>query len=193
MASSKVEIANLALQKLGAKRISSFTQDHPNARSVSFAYDFIREKELRAYRWGFAIRRESIAADASQTEWGSHYRYTLPNDYLYLLLDDETVHAVDWRIESATDGVFIITDDTAPLNIRYVADIDDPNYYDALFVEVMACSLADHCCEEITGSASRKDRIMRDRDIALARATQQGSIEKPAETFPEDEWVTARY
>jgi len=193
MALSKVGIANLALQKLGAKRIESFTQDHPNARSINAAYDFVRRKELGAHRWGFATRRASIAADASQTSWGTHNRFTLPNDYLYLILDDETVYPVDWQIESATDGTFVITDDAAPLNIRYVADVDDPNYYNALFADVFVCALAHHCCEEITGSTSKRQDIAVEKRDVIARAYQQGAIEKPAQEFPEDEWVTARY
>ena len=192
MATSKVAIVNLALQKLGAKRISSLSQDHPNARSMNAAYDFVRQKELRAYEWNFSIRRASIAADATQTAWGAHNRYSLPNDYLYLILDDESGLAVDWTIESASDGRFIITDDDSPLQIKYVADIDDPNFYDSLFIEVMAASLAEHCCQEITGSGAQKQVLQGERQAIIARAMSQGSIEKPAEEFPTDEWITAR-
>ena len=35
MAISDVTVANRALQKLGAKRIESLTQDTPNARSIN--------------------------------------------------------------------------------------------------------------------------------------------------------------
>ena len=192
MATSKVAIANLALQKLGAARISSLSQNNPNAASMSAAYDAIRRRELRTYEWSFATRRASIAADSAQTAWGSHNRFTLPADYLYLIRDDETGQAVDWKIESATDGVFIITDDAAPLQIRYVADIDDPTYYDSLFIDSFACALALHCCEEITQSTSKKQGILADYDRAIKTAMQQGAIEKPATEFPIDEWINAR-
>src|SRR3954470_7295005 len=111
MALSKVAIANGALQKLGAKRIESLDQNTPNARSMSAAYDSARRALLRKYTWGFAKRRASIAADGSQTAWGEHNRYTVPNDYLRMIRDDESGLNVDWQIESADDGVFIITDD----------------------------------------------------------------------------------
>mgnify|MGYP001426155490 CR=1 FL=1 len=42
---SKVEIANGALQKLGAKRIESLTQDHPNARSMNVAFEEKLQRE----------------------------------------------------------------------------------------------------------------------------------------------------
>ena len=40
MAISRVQLANRALQKLGAKRIESLTQDHPNARSMNAAFEW---------------------------------------------------------------------------------------------------------------------------------------------------------
>ena len=188
MAISKVAIANLALQKLGAKRISALDQDHPNARSMNAAYDSVRRRELRRYEWSFAIKRQSIAADGSKTVWGSHNRFSLPNDFLYLIRDDESGQAPDWRIE----GLFIVTDDAAPLDIIYMADIDDPTYYDSLFVEAFACALALHTCEEITQSTAKKQGIQEDYTFAIEQAKSQDAMEKPAVTFPEDSWVNAR-
>src|SRR5690348_7455685 len=99
MAVSDVSIANLALQKLGAKRISSLSQDHPNARSMNAAYERTRNAELRRYDWSFAIKRDSVAADGDGPVWGDWNRYSLPNDFNRLLLDDESGASVDWKIE----------------------------------------------------------------------------------------------
>jgi hypothetical protein len=192
MAVSKVSIANLGLQKLGASRISSLSQNHPNASSMSAAYDAVRQSELRKYEWNFATRRASLAADASQTVWGSHNRFSLPGDYLYLIRDDESGQSVDWTIESDSTGRFIVTDDAAPLLIKYIADIDDPSYYDSQFVMTMACALALQCCEEITQSTSKKQGIQKEYDDSISLAMQQGAIEKPATEFPTDEWINAR-
>ena len=194
MALSKVAIANRALQKLGAERIESLSQDAPNARSMAAVYDIVRDSELRKYTWGFSIRRASIAADANQTAWGEWNRFSLPSDFLRLIRDDETCQAVDWRIEAGADdeGVFIVTHDAAPLDIKYVANIDDPNFYDSLFVEAFASKMAYEVCEEITQSASTRDRAARDYDVAINEAKRIGAIEKPAQDFPEDSWLAAR-
>lgn len=185
---SKVEIANGALQKLGAKRIESLTQDHPNARSMAAAYDGVRKAMLRRYNWSFAIKRESIAADGDGPTWGDWNRYSLPNDFLRLIRDDETGFATDWKIE----GLYILSADASPLEIRYVADIDDPNYYDALFAEAMSTKLALETCEEITQSTSKKAGLQKDYDECIAEAKREGAIEKAAQDFPEDEWLSAR-
>lgn len=197
MAVSKVQIANRALQKLGTKRIESFTQDAPNARSVSAAYDMVRRAELRRHTWGFSIRRASIAADSSQTEWGDWNRYSLPNDYIRLIRDDESGTQVDWKIEAgdtdAGEGRYIVTADESPLDVRYIADIEDPNMYDDLFIEAFAAKLALELCEEIKQSSSKKQSLRDDYADAIAEAKKWGSIEDGAGDFPEDDWLTARY
>lgn len=189
MSTSDVAIVNGALQKLGQSRIESLSQDDPNARSMNAAYSRILEAELRRYRWGFAIKRVSIAADADETVWGGWNRFKLPNDYLYLIRDDESGFAVDWRIE----GLFIVTQDAAPLDIRYVANITDPNFYDSLFRESFSCALAKECAKEITGSSSSQDRAVADYKDAIAEAKRIGAIEKEAQEFPEDDWITVRF
>ena len=189
MATSKVSIANGALQRLGARRIESLTQDHPNARSMNAAIDRVLKSEMRRYDWSFAIKRASIAADGTDetilTTWN---RYSLPNDYLRLLRDDESGLNVDWKIE----GLYILSATSSPLEIRYLAFIEDPAYYDSLFVEAVECKLAAVTCEEITQSASKKESIKDDYDAAIAEARRLGSIEKAAQEFPEDEWLSVR-
>ena len=188
MATSKVAISNLALQKLGAKRIESLSQDSPNAKSMNAAYAAVRDAELRRYTWGFSIKRESIAADSVDSVWGDWNRFSKPNDFLRLIRDDESGSTVDWR----TEGLYILSKTAAPLEIRYVASVDDPNYYDSLFIEAFACKLAWQCCKEITGSSDLKATLMDDFSTAVAEAKRVGAIEKEAQEFPEDDWVSAR-
>jgi hypothetical protein len=191
---SKVQIANSALQRLGAKRIESLSENSPNARSMNAAYDPARKKLLRKYDWGFAIRRASIAADGDQTLWGEHNRYVLPNDYIRLIRDNETHYRVDWRIESDENvGVYIVTDDASPLEVRYIADVDDPNFYDALFADAFSCQIALDTCQEITQSTSKKSSIQSDFDVAISDAKKFGAIEKDAQEAPQDDWLTAMF
>ena len=188
MPTSNVAIANRALQKLGAERVESLTQDHPNARSMNACFEAVRDAELRRYDWSFAIKRASVAADADVTLWGNWNKYSLPGDFLRLLLDNESNSVVDWRIE----GIYIVTGDDAPLEFRYIARIEDPNYFDLLFIEAFASKLALECCEEITQSASKKDRIQGEYTFAVNEAKRLGSIERAEQDPPEDEWIEAR-
>lgn len=62
-----VDIANRALQHLGAARIDTMADDSRNASEVRFAYDKLRRAELQRNRWIFAIRRAAIRAIDSTT------------------------------------------------------------------------------------------------------------------------------
>lgn len=188
MATSKVAIANLALQKLGVKRIESLTQDAPNARSVNACFDAMRDSLLRRYDWSFAIKRESIAADGDYDEWGDWLAYSKPNDYIRLLRDNESGQVVDWKIE----GDFILSFTASPLEIRYIARIEDPNKYDASFIEALACMIASQCCEEITGSTAKQKSIDAALDRAIDEGYRTGAIEKEAAEQPEDDWIAVR-
>jgi hypothetical protein len=188
MSTSTVQAANRALQKLGAGRIESLTQDHPNARSMNAVFAPVRDAELRKYAWSFAIKRASIAADVDGPTWGDWNRYSLPNDFICLVRDNESGRTVDWKIE----GQYILSADASPLEIRYIARITDTNVWDTLFFEAFAAKLALETCEEITQSTSKKESIKRDYDEAIAEARRLGAIEKEAQESPEDAWLDAR-
>lgn len=189
MATSNVQIANLALQKLGSSRkLESLTQDHPNARSLNLAFTPCLEAELRKHAWSFAIARDSVAEDASGPTWGDWNRYTKPGDFLRLLREDETGIETDWRIE----GDYILSQDSSPLQFRYIAKIDDVSKFDSLFVEALACRLAMQCCKEVTGSTTAVEEMRSQYDVAIAEAKNIDAIEKPSQEAPEDDWILAR-
>jgi hypothetical protein len=189
---SNVSIANEALQLLGSSRkLESLTQDHPNARTMNAAFERTRQSLIRRYEWSFAKKRASIAADGDQTVWGEHNRYSIPNDYLRLTRNNETGFSVDWQIE----GGFIVTDDDSPLEVIYIADIDDPNAQDSLFREAFANRLAFVTCKEITGSTDLHRVLNGDFKDVIAEAKQTNAIEKPAQGQNEedDTWLLARH
>lgn len=57
-----VDIANRALQHCGADRILALTGDSKRAAEVSFAYDKLREAELRNGTWVFSVKRTVLRA-----------------------------------------------------------------------------------------------------------------------------------
>lgn len=188
--SSQVQIVNRALQKLGATRISSMTQNHPNARSMSAAYDPVRRKLLRSYQWSFAKKRASVPALSTQTVFGGLYQYPVPTDFIQLLrsnLPDGPFGRNDWEIENGN----IITSDGSPLQFRYIADITDPGQFDPYFAEALACVLAYECCDEITGSVEKRQMLQKDMQAVLREARYANAFERDADVPNEDDWVLA--
>jgi len=187
---SAVEICNRALQKLGAKRITSLTQDSANARACNVAYSPVLKSELRAHNWSFAIKRAELAADATEPEWGKANSFQLPSDFLFLVNDypEDNLNSKDWEIE----GRKILTNDAAPIYIRYVYEVTDPNEMDALFQEAFATQLAQQLCEELTQSNSKKEALSSEYQMIIRSAKKSNAIEKISAESPEDTWITVR-
>lgn len=187
---SKVDIANRALQLIGAKRIVSLSEDSRNARAANAAFEPVKKAELRKHPWGFAVKRAQLAASTTAPLFTRANSFPLPADFIRLLPPDPETNFndLDWTIE----GRNIITNDGAPLDVRYIYDVTDPNEFDMLFREALAAKLAEQLCEEITQSNAKKAEATMAYREAIAEAKRANAIEKVAEKPPEDEWVTCR-
>ena len=187
---SIVEICNRALQKLGADTIISLTQDSVEARACNLAYPNVRDAELRAHVWNFAIKRTQLAADATAPVYGYLYSYTLPSDLLRLLPNDNTegFYMVDWKVE----GRKILTNDTAPLPIRYIFRATDTTQYDSLFSEALSCKLAMELCERLTQSNTKRQLAAEEYKLAIREARKANAFENTPVEQAADTWLTGR-
>ena len=194
MARSEVSVANLALQKLGAERIVSLTQDHPNARSINACFEETVKQELRDRAWGFAIKRVVLAPSSTTTitnpDMPFNNAFPLPNGCLRVLPPSR--ENLDWQIESIDNVAAIYTNDGTSLPIRYVDYVADPTRWDALFAEVIACRIAVQCCEDITQSNTKQEKVERELKFALARARKTNAFESALVDEPEDVWSSCR-
>ena len=188
--SSVVDICNRALQKLGASRIVSLTENNVSARACNLAYEPVRDAELRAHTWNFAVKRVELAADATAPVYGYAYAYTLPSDCLRLLKNDhqENFYSSLWKLE----GRKILTDESAPLPIRYVYRVTDTTIFDAIFTEMVASKMAYEMCEELTQSNAKKEAAAADYKSAMREARKINAFENLPAEQETDSWITVR-
>ena len=183
---SKTAIANRALSKLGEARVSNIdTDNNKPAKVIRFMYDIVRDAMLTAYPWNFAIKRVQIAADADTPAWGYNKQYTLPTDFLALL---EIRGNPEYRLE----GGFILTNEGAPIYIKYIARIENSGLFDPLFVEAFATRMAFEGCEEITQSNTKKEALLRDYDMIVKQAYASNAIQSQPQELEPDTWLLAR-
>jgi hypothetical protein len=190
MAVSNVSICNLALQLLGAQRIVALTEDSKNARSVNSCFEALRDAELRAHVWNFAIKRTTLAPSSTDPDFDFDYAFPLPTDFLRLIGKAE--HGLDWQIESVGDQSCIVTNDGDTLEIKYVAKIVDPTRFDPLFVQALAAKIAEFCCEEITQSNTKQAKATQHYKESIAMARKINAFEQTVPEEPEDPWLYAR-
>lgn len=197
--SSVIQIANRALTKLGSARITSIDDDVKAARSVKSCFEDLRDDELRAYRWQFAMKRTSLAALATAPAFGYLYQYQVPSDFLRIDMCDDRYPStimdnyigteyLDWILE----GNKILTDIDAPLKLRYIARIEDPNQWDVNFREALACRIAAELAEDLTQSNQKRQLAWEEYKIAINKAIKSNSIEKLPVMPPDDQWVVGR-
>lgn len=191
MAASEVSICNLALQKLGAKRITALTEDSNNARQVNACYESLRDRELRLHPWKFAITRATLTPSATAPAFDYAYAFPLPADCLRLLLPADRP-LLDWKRETQGGQQVILTNEGDSLEIRYIARVTDPNQFDPAFVEMLACKIAWNCCEQITNSNEKKHDALDDYKLARADAKKVDAFEDEATEAPLSSWETAR-
>lgn len=196
---SVIDVANRALTKLGSSRITSLDDDVKAARSINSCFYDILDAELRKNRWSFAMKRSSMAALSDAPAFGFTYQYQLPDDYLRLdMLDDRypdivmdnyvNTETAEYQIESGK----ILTDIVAPLKIRYVCRCLDPNLWDPLFREALACKIAAEICEDLTQSNEKRKMAWQEYQQAISDAKRCNAIERPPQQQPDNQFIFSR-
>lgn len=192
---SEVSICNAALAMVGEPEITALNDtSDTNAIACNEAYERLRDALLRKHRWSFSIKRAQLAAAATAPVFGPANYFPVPSDFLRLLPLDEGDHLNnhDWKIENSGSALVIATNDSAPLNCRYVAKITDPNQMDSLFRDALSAMIAKRIARKILSSGTLVQELKDEYDEIIAEAKNVNSIEKAPEEPPEDSWITVR-
>jgi len=216
---SNVDIANLALTKLGQPPITSFDDNTVAARAINRTYFMLRDK-LQRRRWNFNRAYTNLSALVDGPPFEYQYAYQLPSDYLRLELAAQAqptgqppegeisfgpplstvgmpgVNLSDYNNGRSQDyrivGRQIWSNIPSPLSIIYGRKEDDPNMFDAFFVESLAAYLAWQLCEQLTNSNQKKAELRDEFRDSVWEALNGKAIELPPETIPDDTWLLSR-
>jgi hypothetical protein len=199
---STVDIANYALNSLGANNISSFDENSKPARLINQRYDSVRDSVFRAHPWNCLIRRIELAQETDTPAFGYAYQYALPtNPYCLRVLEfsNGTLSYPQDNMFSNTGGpVFVIEgrkllSDEGTVKIKYVARVTDPQEYDASLIDVLAAALAFEISYAITGSNSVKQMMAAEYSDKLKQATFVDGTEGAPQRLEASEFIEARF
>lgn len=160
---SQTRIANRAFILLGStERIASIDDPSPLALQVKDLWHESRRQVLVAHPWNCAIRRARLNRAGSAPAFGYAAQFQLPADCLRWLpwMDGDC----DW-FDGEEEGGFLLSDAAGPLNIRYIADIEDVTRWSPHVQLLMAYRLAWDLCESATQISS---------NVAEARIAYEG-------------------
>lgn len=187
-AQSVTAICNRALQLVGsAQQIMNLTDTTREARACTRAYDVCRRAELRSHPWNFSIKRAQLAADTSAPAFGATFRFPWPVDCLRVIVPRNA--EFNWQVE----GRAIVSDNSAPLNIRYIRDEEDATIFDAMFCETLAYRIALAIVEDLTQSATKRQILSGEYKNSLLEARRVDALESLPERPNDSTWISGRY
>ena len=184
---SKTELCNLALLKLGKSRVQDIDTDpSQQATDLKLAYDFTLNQILNEAEWSFAVRRQALNKLTETPLYGWSYIFTLPANPEYIKLI-----SVENNPDYVIEGKYILSNEEN-LNITYIARITDPNDYTAGFKNAFVLLLATKICYNLTGSDSREKQLLTEYENALYQAMTQFKAIRNQAPLISNEWIDIR-
>ena len=189
---SAVDIANSALNLLGASTISAFTDDSKNARLINQRYEPVRNRVFRSHAWNCLHKRVQLAQNSTAPVVEYSHAYALPADCLRVLkVHNGTTDSIKSAIDYKLEGRNIVTDE-GTVFIIYIALDTDPNNYDTYLREAISHQLAADLCYAITNNATLANQYMTRADERLREARFVDATENSLDTIEANEFTDAR-
>lgn len=191
---SKVDIANVALRRVGAPRIVSFTEDSASAQVVNDVYDIMLEDLLRQHFWNFAIRRQKLARLSNVPAFEFDYSYSVPQDWIRTVSvhpNDNGSGTMKYK-EEEIDNKRVILSSEEDVYMRYVARVTDPNKWSADFRNAVSMTLARELAIPLGDSNTLLTNMDTMAKRAVARARSTDGMGSTPEQIPRGTWVSRR-
>jgi len=203
-----VSIANIALNNLGDKTISDFSDNTAQAFATKTRFTDVVNQVLRAHPWNCATKRATLTKYNVTPTYNFDYAYKLPADSLRVVsLYEEVNYDYAWKIELVVDGeedrLALITSSSSA-NISYIKKyigsgnhdnkeaVMTLNNFDPILVEAVGMALAGEIAMDLTGQSSLRDMMLAKYQAILSEARSINGQEGTADRIESNEWINAR-
>ena len=185
MATSEVQICNLALAKLGARFINSLAEESREARYCNAFYPEVRDAVLREHPWNFAEKETALVEDPANPPVVKYATaYHLPTDCLHAR------HLENTATEFTVTGRKLHTNQPNA-KLAYTARITDPAEFDASFTLALSARLAAELAEPVTKTSTKAQQMWTLYLNAVQAARTADAAEGVADPDTDDTWLSA--
>jgi hypothetical protein len=185
MASSEVEIMNMALIAVGERMITASTEDTKAARVADARYPNVRDDVLSSHPWHCATKRASLSALVAAPAFGFTYQFQLPADYLRLVqLEDpkETYEIEDGKILT----------DNSELKIIYIFQLTEVPKMTPTLATAIGAKLAFEIANALARDPERAESLWKIYQAKMAEARFTDSMEGSEKRFRTSSWTDGR-
>jgi len=198
---SIVDIANYALNTLGATNITTLDENSKAARIINQRYESVRDTVFRAHTRNCLLRRAELAKESTAPEFGYANQYALPTDPFCLRVLEFSNGTLSYPQDNMTSNsggpVFVIEGrklltDEGIAKIKYVGRVTDPQQYEANLTETLAAKLAMEIAYALTGSNSIVQLTASLYDQKLKEARFVDGTEGAPQRIEASEFIEAR-
>lgn len=206
MPTSVIDICNLALLRLGHDEITSLSEKSKEARYCSRFYDRMRRATLRSHPWNWAERIQVLSLLSLEAP-DYDYVYALPANCMRVIqivnpsgyvnssspsLRTDPAPQIAFELRTyETAGKCLVTSQ-ADAQVRFVADITDPNAFDDQFIDALAHRMAAEMAVPLAGKSSMQKAEYQLFLLTLAEGKQIDASESRTQVTPGQDLVSAR-
>ncbi len=160
----KVRIANIALNMLGEKAITSLDDDSDRARAIKIHYETARDSTLEAHEWTFAIKRWIPSPDATAPVWGPSHAFPIPSDVLRVI----SVHGDNssFSVTNDTEQVQWLVErnqvvcDEEVIYCRGIQRVEEEGRFTKLFDQALSAKLASLVAVSVSASVDLQANML---------------------------------
>ena len=201
MPDTHLDLANRALQRLGADPITSLTtttDTSTRAAVLNRLMESTRRTALASHKWNFAQARRTLAGFMCIPVYDFSCAYLLPSDYLTVNetnLEEPEAYRIENHVcsHNATCNMVLITDNACAPSITYTADITDITKWNPLFTYALELQLAHDAAMPLGKSGTLLEALGREADLAWKKArAKDGQEGRPKQSWLSNSLIRAR-
>lgn len=189
---SETQIFNAVLDRLSEESILSTTDEKAVARWLNRNYPLQRDVLLQRHPWNFATARLQLAASLTKPAFEWSFKYLLPEDCLRVMPVTADGKRNSPPIPYVVEGIYIMTNKSPPLNVRYIFRQTNPATFTPVFIDLLVQILAANFAYWMTGKASFSKQLFDIASSSFLEAARIDSLEGLPEEPYDDEIIMVR-
>lgn len=185
---SKVQIANQALLRLGAQRITSFTDQTVEAKAINSIYEQVVEDVISMGSWPSAKKRAVLAQLVDLPTYGFMHAYQLPVGCIKVLnINECRLGDIRYRIEN---GVLLC--DEAAVDVLYLSMLNEAGEYDSYLRQAITWQLCYELAYLVMGDKSAAANMLQTADNKVLDLLNNASSQGSSSYIPSDDYIDVR-